>query len=103
MDPDLLSDKEDDIIVQPTATTTIADQLNHLVSSTHCHGQGQRWRVPFDINLIPRFSTYIYAFAWEDPKVDLEFLDLTRDDTMLVITSGGCNVLEYASRVGPKR
>ncbi|KAI8839245.1 hypothetical protein BC829DRAFT_426120 [Chytridium lagenaria] len=54
-------------------------------------------------SLIPRFSTYIYAFTWEDPRVDLEYLDLKRSDKMLVITSGGCNVLEYAVKVGPQR
>ncbi|KAJ3075165.1 hypothetical protein HDU98_009002 [Podochytrium sp. JEL0797] len=73
------------------------------VSSEHVHGQGLRWRQPFDPALIPRFSTYIYAFAWEDPRTDLEFLDLTPEDRMLVITSGGCNALEYATKVGPAR
>ncbi|KAJ3325836.1 hypothetical protein HDU76_013059, partial [Blyttiomyces sp. JEL0837] len=85
----------------------VAPDLNPValphVSSDHVHGQGLRWRQPFDPALIPRFSTYIYAFAWEDPRVDLEFLDLKRSDKMLIITSGGCNALEYASRVGPAR
>ncbi|RHY26207.1 hypothetical protein DYB32_007808 [Aphanomyces invadans] len=74
-----------------------------IVTYKHVHGSGQKWRQPFDINLIPRFNTYIYCFAWEDPRVDLEFLNLTRDDRMMVITSGGCNALEYACRVGPAR
>ncbi|KAI8924832.1 hypothetical protein BC831DRAFT_463375 [Entophlyctis helioformis] len=73
------------------------------VSANHIHGQGFRWRQPFDPKLIERFSTYIYAFAWEDPRVDLEFLDLKPSDRMFVITSGGCNVLEYAIKVGPER
>jgi betaine lipid synthase len=80
-----------------------SDVQSQLVSSDHIHGQGQRWRLPFDIKLLDRFSTYIYAFAWEDPKVDLIYLDLQKDDQMFVITSGGCNVLEYAIKVGPKR
>jgi betaine lipid synthase len=74
-----------------------------VVSPAHIHGQGVKWRRPFDVNLIPRFNTYIYAFTWEDPQVDLQFLELTKDDSMMVITSGGCNVLEYAVQVGPKR
>ncbi|KAH9268645.1 hypothetical protein BASA83_009279 [Batrachochytrium salamandrivorans] len=73
------------------------------VSADHVHGQGFRWRQPFDPKLIDNFSTYIYAFTWEDPRVDLEFLDLKPTDHMFVISSGGCNVLEYAIKVGPER
>ena len=72
------------------------------LSVHHVHGQGMQWRVDFDPTPIPGLSTYIYAFAWEDPKVDLQFLDLKPDDHMLVLTSGGCNALEYAIH-GPKR
>ena len=79
------------------------NETDSLISSEHIHGQGLKWRRPFDPSLIARFKTYIYAFAWEDPKVDLEFLDLNKEDTMMIITSGGCNLLEYAASVGPKR
>jgi betaine lipid synthase len=79
------------------------EKPSHVVSSEHIHGQGLRWRQPFDVNLIPRFNTYIYAFTWEDPLVDLQFLDLKKEDHMMVISSGGCNVLEYAIQVGPAR
>ncbi|KAJ3110904.1 hypothetical protein HDU96_006157 [Phlyctochytrium bullatum] len=88
-------EEEDNVVVAPK-------ELPH-VSSDHVHGQGLRWRQPFDAALIPRFSTYIYAFTWEDPKVDLEYLDLKPSDKMLIITSGGCNALEYAVKVGPQR
>ncbi|KNC96236.1 uncharacterized protein SPPG_08390 [Spizellomyces punctatus DAOM BR117] len=81
----------------------VACQGNGHVLSDHIHGHGYRWRQPFDPKLLSRFSTYIYAFAWEDPRVDLEFMELTPNDRMLVITSGGCNVLEYAAKVGPAR
>jgi betaine lipid synthase len=37
----------------------------------------------------------LYAFVWEDPKVDLGYLELNADDNLLVITSGGCNTLDY--------
>jgi betaine lipid synthase len=43
--------------------------ISHMVTKDHVHGQGLRWREPFDPALIPRFNTYIYAFAWEDPRV----------------------------------
>ncbi|KAI8893824.1 hypothetical protein BC833DRAFT_531286 [Globomyces pollinis-pini] len=88
---------------ETTAVETIAKKETLLVNDDHIHGQGLRWRQHFDLKLIDRFSTYIYAFAWEDPRVDLEFLELKPEDHMFVITSGGCNVLEYAIKVGPER
>ena len=44
----------------------------------------------------------IYNTCWEDPAVDREALHLRGDDTLLVITSAGCNVLDYAL-TGPRR
>lgn len=38
----------------------------------------------------------VYNTCWEDPAVDRAALDLGPDDVMLVITSAGCNVLDYA-------
>ena len=37
-----------------------------------------------------------YNPCWEDPAVDRLALDIGAHDTMLVITSAGCNVLDYA-------
>ena len=44
----------------------------------------------------------VYNTCWEDPAVDRAALDLVPDDRMLVITSAGCNVLDYAL-AGPAR
>ena len=44
----------------------------------------------------------VYNTCWEDPAVDRTALDFRRDDTVLVITSAGCNVLDYAL-TGPAR
>ncbi len=38
----------------------------------------------------------VYNACWEDPAVDRQALGLGGEDTMLVITSAGCNVLDYA-------
>src|SRR5262245_38770309 len=38
----------------------------------------------------------VYNTCWEDPAVDHRALRLTSADRMLVITSAGCNVLDYA-------
>jgi betaine lipid synthase len=41
-------------------------------------------------------NEYIYAFTWEDPKVDKKLLNITSDDSILAITSAGDNILSYA-------
>lgn len=38
----------------------------------------------------------VYNSCWEDPAVDRTALNLRPGDTLLVITSAGCNVLDYA-------
>jgi len=38
----------------------------------------------------------VYNTCWEDPRLDREALRLTSDDRVLVITSAGCNALDYA-------
>lgn len=37
----------------------------------------------------------IYNACWEDPRLDRTALDLGPDDTILMITSAGCNALDY--------
>jgi len=37
----------------------------------------------------------IYNACWEDPRLDRVALELTEADTVLVITSAGCNALDY--------
>jgi S-adenosylmethionine-diacylglycerol 3-amino-3-carboxypropyl transferase len=44
----------------------------------------------------------VYNTCWEDPAIDRKALALGPDDTMLVISSAGCNVLDYAL-LGPKQ
>ena len=43
----------------------------------------------------------VYNACWEDPAVDRQALALGADDTLLAISSAGCNVLDYAL-LGPK-
>lgn len=38
----------------------------------------------------------VYNQCWEDPRLDRQALELTDDDHVLVITSAGCNALDYA-------
>lgn len=37
----------------------------------------------------------LYANCWEDPQLDREALRIGEDDTVLSITSGGCNLLSF--------
>ncbi|QDT26931.1 DUF3419 family protein [Gimesia panareensis] len=37
----------------------------------------------------------VYNTCWEDPRLDREALQLGPDDEVLVITSAGCNALDY--------
>ena len=36
----------------------------------------------------------IYNVAWEDPRIDGKVLQIGPEDTMLMLTTGGCNVLD---------
>ena len=37
----------------------------------------------------------IYNTCWEDPRIDRDLLELGPDSSVVVITSAGCNVLDY--------
>jgi len=51
-------------------------------------------------NLVHRHNL-VYNTCWEDPRLDRVALRLRPQDTVLVITSAGCNSLDYAL-TGPK-
>ncbi|KAK9817757.1 hypothetical protein WJX72_001701 [[Myrmecia] bisecta] len=37
--------------------------------------------------------TFLYTMSWEDPRPDIEVLKINSHDTVLTLTSGGCNAL----------
>jgi S-adenosylmethionine-diacylglycerol 3-amino-3-carboxypropyl transferase len=41
-------------------------------------------------------NNLVYNTCWEDPRLDRVALELAPDDDVLVITSAGCNALDYA-------
>lgn len=41
------------------------------------------------------FTGFVYPQIWEDPRVDLEALDLAKGARLVTIASGGCNVMSY--------
>ncbi len=56
---------------QGPITTTTTTPVTSLTHSGHGHGHVHgtaKWRQPFESKLLHSFTTYIYAFAWEDPR-----------------------------------
>jgi S-adenosylmethionine:diacylglycerol 3-amino-3-carboxypropyl transferase len=41
------------------------------------------------------FDAFVYNQIWEDPRVDLDALELDNNSRVLTISSGGCNALNY--------
>ncbi len=41
------------------------------------------------------FKRFVYNQIWEDPRVDLEALQVGPESRLVTIASGGCNVLNY--------
>ena len=41
------------------------------------------------------FDAFVYNQIWEDPRVDIEALQIDSDSRILTISSGGCNALNY--------
>jgi S-adenosylmethionine-diacylglycerol 3-amino-3-carboxypropyl transferase len=58
------------------------------------------------LNPIPKISNYvfqnihtnnlIYNTCWEDPRCDRQLLEIKPDSRVVMITSAGCNALDYA-------
>lgn len=44
------------------------------------------------------FNSFVYNQIWEDPRVDLEAMEVTDTTRILTISSGGCNVLNYLAK-----
>lgn len=67
--------------------------------------QNDKTRIYYD-DTLPKHrqfnDEYIYAFTWEDARVDSRLLKITGDDVILAITSAGDNILSYCLE-RPKR
>ncbi|KAG6821002.1 hypothetical protein H0H93_008631 [Arthromyces matolae] len=55
------------------------------------------------VDITPPLSSFHYHVNKEDPFEDMKHLNLSKDDSMFVITSGGDNALHYAIEKQPKR
>ena len=54
----------------------------------------KRWMSERFFNLVHK-NQLIYNTCWEDPRIDREALELGQDDVIVMITSAGCNALDY--------
>ncbi|GES57401.1 sialidase [Aspergillus terreus] len=67
--------------------------------------QNHHYRIFYN-DLLPKHTQfqneYIYAFNWEDPRVDHQLLNIKHDDVILAITSAGDNILDYLQK-SPRR
>ena len=41
-------------------------------------------------------NNLIYNTSWEDPRIDRQLLQMDAQSRIMMITSAGCNVLDYA-------
>jgi S-adenosylmethionine-diacylglycerol 3-amino-3-carboxypropyl transferase len=80
--PDSMSDGEEHMA--PRTPQRLTDRFDQAVFDAVCS------------------RALVYNTCWEDPAVDRLALGIAPEDTMLVITSAGCNVLDYVL-TGPKR
>ena len=68
--------------------------------------QNIQWRIYYDDHLRKHTqfnNKYIYAFTWEDSRVDHRLLKISSDDVILCITSAGDNLLDYLISSSPRR
>ncbi|KAH8832675.1 hypothetical protein DL96DRAFT_670633 [Flagelloscypha sp. PMI_526] len=86
-----------------TPPSILSDEDGSLSLSPAHYTIGKPLRLPFyEQKVHDDFRTYIYSFTWEDPVADMQHLNITPDDTMLVITSAGDNALHYAIHGRPR-
>ncbi|CAI5471037.1 unnamed protein product [Closterium sp. Yama58-4] len=53
----------------------------------------------FESKIPPGFPpTFLYSLSWEDPREDDKVLDINPSDTILTLTSGGCNALDLVAQ-----
>lgn len=63
--------------------------------------QNHHWRIYYDDQLQKHTQfkdEYIYAFTWEDTRVDERILNLGPEDKVIAITSAGDNILSYLTK-----
>lgn len=68
--------------------------------------QNRHQRIYYDESLSKHTqfgSEFIYAFTWEDSRVDQRLLKIGAEDVVLCLTSAGDNLLDYLLSAKPRR
>jgi S-adenosylmethionine-diacylglycerol 3-amino-3-carboxypropyl transferase len=78
------------------ASATDPRYLQLAVHQNHAHSREGLLERSFTL----AFSNLVYAQIWEDPVIDLEALALNSTSRLVVIASGGCNMMSYLA-AGP--
>ena len=68
--------------------------------------QNQAYRIYYEENLTKHTqfgNEFIYAFTWEDSRIDQRLLKINSNDVILALTSAGDNLLDYLYSCNPRR
>ncbi|OAQ79360.1 betaine lipid synthase [Purpureocillium lilacinum] len=87
--------------IRSKAFITAAQNLSANLPLPSFFYQNHHWRIYYDDQLKKHTqfnNEYIYAFTWEDARVDERLLKLGPDDKVLAITSAGDNILSYLAQ-----
>ena len=79
-----------------TATTETFERSSAELLSEAVHQNGQLSIAGFlERTFTFAFRSMVYPQIWEDPRIDLEAMELTPQSRIVTIASGGCNVMSY--------
>ncbi len=53
------------------------------------------WLRARNLSLVCTVCLLQYNVSWEDPRVDCDLMKLNKKSSILMLTSAGCNVLDY--------
>jgi S-adenosylmethionine-diacylglycerol 3-amino-3-carboxypropyl transferase len=77
-----------------TRTAARPSTTAHLKKAVHHHRLASK-RGMLERLFTLWFRGFVYNQIWEDPRVDAEALRIGPESSLLTISSGGCNVLNY--------
>jgi len=87
--------------IRSKAFVTAVQNLSASLPLPSFFYQNHHWRIYYDDQLQKHKQfkdEYIYAFTWEDTRVDERILNLGPDDKVIAITSAGDNILSYLTK-----
>lgn len=77
------------------STRTLSRTSSELLSEAVHQHAGTSLTGLLERSFSAAFRSMVYPQIWEDPRVDLEALEIGPESRIITIASGGCNVLNY--------